>query len=207
MTGAGGVAAGGGVVGAGAGGVITPFEVEFARASRTRGSAPTLVPVPEGAGARVQAQVLVLRPDIDAETGKTLLYRREIHKAGDTEVVYDEQIQITRREGVQVVGLPDFAGLPVVLYTYLKPNIRLVLASKTLPVVKARELARLAIASVTAETYAAGKDGIRYLANAIVNGIETPLTQHYCAAILALAEEASDLEAARAWVARQRGII
>jgi len=82
-------------------GVLTPFEVEFARSSRTSAGAPTLVPVPDGAGARVQAQVLALKPDIDAETGKTLLYRREIHKTGDTEVVYDEAVQSTRRGAVR----------------------------------------------------------------------------------------------------------
>ena len=42
------------------GGVRTPFRVEFARQSRTRGGAPTLVPVSEG-GASVEAKVLVLK--------------------------------------------------------------------------------------------------------------------------------------------------
>ena len=107
---------------------------------------------------------------------------------------------------VRVGELRDFAGLPVVLYTNLKPNIRMVLARKRPPEIKAQELARLAVASVTAETYAAGTDGIRYLADAIGNGIETPLTPHYRAAILALAWAAPDLETARAWVARQRGL-
>ncbi len=186
--------------------VWTPFEVEFARSSRTRAGAPTLVPVPDGKGAHVRSQVLVLKPDVNVTTGKTLLYRREIHKAGDSDVVYDEAIQNTRRGGVRVAELPDFAGLPVVLYTDLKPNIRLVLSQKTPPAAKALELARLAIASVTVETYAGSKDGIRYLADAIANGIDTPLTQSYQAAVLALACGASDLHAARTWIARQRGI-
>jgi len=188
------------------GGMLTPFAVEFARSSRTRAGAPTLVPVPDGRGAHVQAQVLVLKPDANVAIGKTLLYRREIHKPGDTDVVYDEAVQSTRRDAVQVRDLRDFAGLPVVLYTDLKPNIRVVLARKTPPEVKAGELARLAVASVTAETYAAGTDGIRYLADALANGIETPLTPHYRAAVLALAGGAPDLETARAWVDRQRSI-
>lgn len=189
------------------GNIRTPFEVEFARSSRTRAGAPTLVPVPDGTGARMQAQVLVLKPDIDVETGKTLLYRREIHKSGDTDVVYDDAVQSTRRGAVRVGELRDFAGLPVVLYTDLKPNIRQVLARKTSSEIKAQALARLAIASVTAETYAAGRDGIRYLANTLTNGIETPLTPHYRAAVLALAGGAPDLETARAWIARRHGII
>ncbi len=188
------------------GGVLTPFAVEFARSSRTRAGAPTLVPVPDGIGARVQAQVLVLKPDVNVATGKTLLYRREIHKVGNADAVYDEAVQSTRRGAVQVRELRDFVGVPVVLYTDLKPNIRPVLAHQTPPEIKAQELARLAVASVTAETYAAGADGIRYLADALANGIETPLTPHYRAAVLALAGGAPDLETARAWVARQRGI-
>ena len=189
------------------GGVLTPFEVEFARSSRTRAGAPMLVPVPDGRGARVQAQVLVLKPDIDAETGKTLLYRREIHKAGDAEVVYDEAVQSTRRGAVRVGELRDFAGVPVVLYTALKPNIRPVLARKTPPEIKAQELARLAVASVTAGTYAAGTDGIRYLADALANGIETPLARPYQGAILALAGGVPDLETARTWIAQQHSIL
>jgi len=189
------------------GAVLTPFAVEFARSSRTRAGAPTLVPVPDGTGARVLAQVLVLKPDIDVETGKTLLYRREIHKPGDTDVVYDEAVQSTRRGAVRVRELRDFAGLPVVLYTDLKPNIRPVLARKTPPEVKAGELARLAVASVTAETCAAGTDGIRYLADALANGIETPLARPYRAAILALAGGAPDLATARIWVAQQHGLL
>lgn len=189
------------------GGVLTPFEVEFARSSRTRAGAPTLVPVPDGIGARVQAQVLVLKPDVNVATGKTLLYRREIHKVGDAIVVCDEAAQSTRRGAVQVRELRDFVGVPVVLYTDLKSNIRPVLARKTPPEIKAQELARLAVASVTVETYATGADGIRYLADALANGIETPLMSHYRAAVLALAGGAPDLETARAWVARQRGIV
>ncbi len=64
----------------------------------------------------------------------------------------------------------------------------------------------LAITSVTAETRAAGTDGICYLADALADGIEMPLTPHYRAAVLALAGGAADLETARAWVARQHGI-
>lgn len=188
-------------------GVLTPFQVEYARSSKTRSRAPTLVPVPDGAGGAVQAQVLVLKPDVGVATGKTLLYRREIHKVGDSDVEYDEEAQDAKRGGVRVRELRDFAGLPVVLYTDLKPNIKKVLAQKNAPEAKAQALAELAIASVTAETYTAGTDGIRYLADAMAHGIETPLTPYYCAAILALADDAPDLEAARDWAAQSKGII
>lgn len=187
--------------------VLTPFEAEFARTSRTRAGAPTLVPVPDGKGACVRSQVLVLKPDVDVQTGKTFLYRREIHKVGNTDVVYDEVIQSRRRSGVRVVELIGFAGLPMVLYTDLPPNIPQVLAQKRDPEVKAQELARLAIASVTPETYAAGTDGIRYLADALAAGIETPFARPYQAAILALTGGAPDLETARTWVAQRHGIL
>ncbi len=187
-------------------GVLTPYQVEYARSSKTRADAPTLVPVPDGAGGAVQAQVLVLKPDVGLATGKTLLYRREIHKVGDADVEYDDSVQNTKRGAVRVRELRDFAGLPVVLYTDLTPNIKKVLAQKYAPKAKAQALAELAIASVTAETYAAGTDGIRYLTDAIAHGIETPLTPYYRAAILALAGDAPDLEAARLWVARQQGL-
>jgi hypothetical protein len=185
--------------------VLTPFGVEFARSSRSRGGAPTLVPVPDGQGGRVRAQLLLLKPDADVRIARNLLYRREIHKVGDTEVVYDEAVQSGRRGAVLVRELQDFAGIPVVLYTELNPNIPVVRTKKP-PEVKAQELAERAVKSITQETYAAGTDGIRYLADAIENRIETPLTARYRAAVLALAGDAPDLETARTRIARERGI-
>lgn len=44
---------------------VTPFPIEYARISSSRDGAPTLIPF-EG-GCQVQAQILVLRPDISAE--------------------------------------------------------------------------------------------------------------------------------------------
>lgn len=186
-------------------GVLTPFDIEFARKSRTRGGAPTLVPVTDGQGGRVRAQLLVLKPDVDVRTAKNLLYRREVHKVGDPELIYDEAVQSGRPGAVLVRELRDFGAFPVVLYTELKANIPVVRTKKP-PEIKARKLAQLAVDSFTAETYARGTDGIRYLADAIANGIETPLTPHYRAAILALAGDAPDLETARMRLAQQRGL-
>lgn len=185
--------------------VLTPFEVEFARSSRSRGGAPTLVPAPDGQGGRVRAQLLVLKPDVDVRTARNLLYRREIHKVGDTEVVYDEAVQSGRRDAVLVRELRDFAGISAVLYSELKANIPVVRTKKP-PEVKAQELARRATESITSATYSAGTDGIRYLADAIDNRIETPLTAFYRAALLALAGDAPDLETARTRIAQERGI-
>ena len=59
--------------------VQTPFPVEFARSSRTRGGAPTLIPVTEG-GARVPATLLILAEPVTVQAARLLLYRRETHR-------------------------------------------------------------------------------------------------------------------------------
>jgi hypothetical protein len=51
-------------------------QVEFARSSRTRDGAPTLVPVSEG-GAHVCASVLVLDDADTVGDARDILYRRE----------------------------------------------------------------------------------------------------------------------------------
>ena len=63
-------------------GVQTPFRVEFARSSRSRDGAPTLLLVRDG-GTQVKAVVLVLDADVSLEMGKDMLCRREINAAGD----------------------------------------------------------------------------------------------------------------------------
>ena len=59
-------------------GVMTPFPVEFARSSSTRGGAPTLVPY--AGGGYVRAQVLVVNTSVTEATHR--LYRRETDKVG-----------------------------------------------------------------------------------------------------------------------------
>lgn len=54
--------------------VLTPFSIEFARQSRSRGGAPTLVPVAQG-GSAVQGRVFVL--DVPEDEATNLLWRRE----------------------------------------------------------------------------------------------------------------------------------
>ena len=64
----------------------------------------------------------------------------------------------------------------------------------------AEDLARRAIQSVGKADE--GKDGISYLINAIESGIETPLTQRYCDAILNQTDTDS-LEGALDWAKNQ----
>ena len=63
--------------------IMTPFPVEYARRSLTRGGSPTLVPVPEGKGIPVQAAVYVLRDGVSLQHAKDILFRRELHRPGD----------------------------------------------------------------------------------------------------------------------------
>ncbi len=62
-------------------GIETPFAVEFARSSRTRDGAPTLVPVRVG-GAPLPAAVLILDEAVDEQLARDLLYRRETWQVG-----------------------------------------------------------------------------------------------------------------------------
>jgi hypothetical protein len=52
--------------------VNTPFKVEFARTSRTRGGAPTLIPIRTG-GNHVPAQIIVLRETVPLDEARGLI--------------------------------------------------------------------------------------------------------------------------------------
>ena len=58
----------------------SPFPVEYARYSASRSHAPTLVPVLPPLGGQVRGRILVLRPMVDTEEAKWLLWCRETHK-------------------------------------------------------------------------------------------------------------------------------
>ena len=60
--------------------ILTPFKVEYARSSRTRGGAPTLVPV-DGGGFQVSAVVFVLSDAMSEKEAKDMLWRRETRRA------------------------------------------------------------------------------------------------------------------------------
>ena len=167
--------------------VETPFRVEFARSSRRRGGAPTLVPVEEG-GARVKGAIYVL--DVAAKKGADILYRREINQVG-SDKSYDP-VQATKSGFVKVRCLPGFRGIDVVFYTEIEADIH----PRT-----AQKLACLAIGSVGRAKK--GRDGIGYLIDAKQNGIQTPLAEEYEAEILRQSG-CADLEEARQKTWRDR---
>jgi hypothetical protein len=149
--------------------VETPFKVEFARKSKTRGYAPTLIPVGSG-GAQVKAEILVLRDDVAPDLAADMLWRRETHQTGRQKYRRPDAVG---RDDVIVETIHDLAGVRTVLYTKIGQNIDRL---------SAETLAGLAIHSV--QTASRGNDGITYLMDVKECGVETPLTRGYESEIL-----------------------
>lgn len=158
----------------------TPFPVEYARLSRSRGGAPTVVP--HSSGCPVKAEVLVLSDSVSLAQAESLLWRRETRKEG-SDRAYRES---TEPNAVLVRDEPGLCGLGHVLYTDFNPGGKL-----TDPDPKA--LAEAAIGSVAKAP--PGKDGISYLVDLIDAGVETELTPGYIEQILAMTGAASLPEA------------
>lgn len=189
---------------------VTPFAVEFARAAASRAGAPILAPVPASCGAPVPAHILVLHPEITPSHAAYQLLRRARSR------YFDDDEWEAWRDGrptgairqVTIARAPaELAAATAVsqlLYAAPRVNLDFVLDAAVGPAEQAARLAELAVASVTSATYAAGADGIQYLAQMIARGIQTPLTEPYRQAILRLTG-AADLAAARTLVAAQRG--
>ncbi len=154
--------------------VETPFRVEFARTSRTRGGAPTLVPVSKG-GARVEATVLVLEERVSEDDAAGMLWRRETRREWSGKR-YDPPSEPGVNE-VMVRRLENFERLDVVLYAEIGANI-----TDLTP----RKLAELAIRSARSKAGREKKDGITYLIGAKNNGVKTPLMPEYEGEILRL---------------------
>lgn len=152
--------------------VETPFCVEFARTSRTRGGAPTLVPVSEG-GSQIKGKILVLEESVPETEATDMLWRRETRRERSGERYespssYDVNAVLVRR-------WEDFEELEVVLYAEIGANI-----SDLDP----RKLAELAINSARSRAGREGKDGIMYLIGVKENGVKTPLMPDYESEIL-----------------------
>ncbi len=174
--------------------ILTPFPVEYARRSQSRAGAPTLVPVPIMCGTSVKAAVLVLREEIQLQDAMNRLYRRELHKEGRSDVVYDDQAQRQAGDKVIIEPLANVFGLSVVYFTMLNANFLEILDPNRTEQAKANLLVQAAIESVIQETFDKGLDGIQYLADNIVEGVATALTESYVQAILAKAGNASNLD-------------
>lgn len=148
----------------------TPFPVEFARLSSTRGGAPTVVP--HSSGQPVRAEVLVLIDGVSLDETRSLLWRRETRKEGSGRAYPASGAA----NAVVIEDSPGFCGLEHVLYTDFNPRGKI-------PCPAPVALAEAAISSVGRA--APGKDGISYLLGLLEAGIETALTPQYTAEILA----------------------
>lgn len=154
--------------------VETPFNIEFARSSRTRDGAPTVVPV-DGFGAPVRGVILVLDEEVKIEVARDLLWRRETRNE-DSDRHYSKSIRLASNRMV-VAEVEDFHNVNSVLYTSISANI---------PDPTPQILARLAIESATGNAGALGKDGISYLISLKRQNIQTPLMADYEAEILSV---------------------
>ena len=148
-------------------GILTPFAVEFARSSRTRKGAPTLVPGLIG-GAAVSASIFVMSDGISETDVQDRLWRRETRRKGSYRAPANPS-----PNDVVVDALEHFHDLDLVFYTRIGANIEGLTADK---------LAELAIGSAVAVRRGElekSKDGISYLIAAKKNGIVTPLMPIY----------------------------
>jgi hypothetical protein len=150
---------------------VTPFFVEFARLSQTRGGGATVVPHP--AGGPVHAEVLVLSDAVSLSEAKDMLWRRETRKVGSGEF-YPEG---DSPNSVLVRDAQMYHDIEHVLYTDFHPSGKLYKPNPA-------ELAQAAVASVAKAQ--PGMDGISYLTDLIEQDVLTPLTQPYVDNILAL---------------------
>ena len=148
----------------------TPFKVEFARISSSRGNAPTLIPVEDTEiGKKVNAKIFVLNSNITIEEAKSVLYSREIHS--EKIRIYKEPTNPTSKN-VLIKELDDFCSVNKVIYTYF-------LKQEEYANLTPEQLAKCAINSILSEAGRKKKDGISYLLEAKKNGIVTELSLEY----------------------------
>ena len=149
----------------------TPFHVEYARKSSSRGNAPTLIPVVQG-GSHVKAKLLILKKNVSLQQAKDMLFRREIHQVGKG--IFYKALPKPNINTVIIEQLENFHNIDIVIYTKIGANI-----DNPTP----QLLAKLAIESVK-QYKDKDETGIRYLSDNINKGIITPLTAEYKKKIL-----------------------
>jgi uracil permease len=182
---------------------VTPFPVEYARKSKNRSNAPVLVPV-EADGAKVMAQILVMKPDISEHRACDFLYRRAINFVDEPAIVYADKDK-HENSGLDIQFIENFENVEKVFYTAFTPNIDNIINPDISPDDKAKELAYLSIESLNQDTFCMQRDGIRCLIEDISSGIKTPLSEFYVREIVNRAS-ANDLNEARILIAKQKKI-
>ncbi len=147
--------------------VKIPFKVEFARTSKNRDHAPTLIPVEEG-GSSIRGTILILNESVTLEQATDLLWRRETrNESTDEHYGYPPD---PGKNHVVIEKISNFKGIDIVLYTKIGPNIENLTPAN---------LAKFAIQSVKGKAGIDSRDGINYLILIEKQGINTPLMQYY----------------------------
>ena len=149
----------------------TPFKVEFARTSKSRNGAPTLIPY--DTGNEVNAVILVLENSTDLAYAKSILWRRERHKFDGKDYV---EIKNPTKNQVEVKSITNFENVEIVIYTSLGKNID--------GEITAEKLSQLAINSILNQAGEKKEDGIRYLNESKKNSIITAMSKEYEQSIL-----------------------
>jgi hypothetical protein len=150
----------------------TPFPIEYSRMSKSRGFAPTLIPV-KNKGSKVNALILLMNNKVSIEQVKDMLWRRETRQKDQSKCYVEKSTP--DKNTVQIKVIDNFENTNKVVYTSIPPNVGLVSGAI---------LATLAIKSILSEAGEKGLDGVRYLMAAKRNGIITPLTDEYESEIL-----------------------
>jgi hypothetical protein len=145
----------------------SPWPIEYARTSSSRGGAPTLTI--HSKGAPVQGKLLVLDPAVTPKEAEQWLWEREGRPC---------------RQAIKRTALGTYQ---CVFYCALAANI----ADEELT---PDHLAELAVASVAREPE---RNGIRYLRECVGCGIHTPLTSAYVGAVLRRTRASDLVEAER----------
>jgi hypothetical protein len=161
-------------------GVLTPFPVEFARSSKKRGGAPTLVPYLHGGP--VKAEILVV--EATAQLAKDALWRRETDNLHSKRGYREPKSPGTNT--LVIKSFENFEGLPLVLAAFFPATIEHPTPTR---------LAELAIQSAQDRTVRSGRDGISYLIEVKRYGIVTPLSPRYEREILRITGTATLAEA------------
>lgn len=146
---------------------VTPFPVEFARQSKSRDFAPTLVP--SEVGSPVRCGVIALDDGMTLQEARDMLFRRESNNEGSGKSEAD-------RPRSWIKEWPGGLGpAEIALYTALEDDLK-----DATP----EQLAEKAIASARAASGRQCRDGISYLAAALDQGVRTPKSAAYEQAIL-----------------------
>ncbi|WP_417602546.1 hypothetical protein [Owenweeksia hongkongensis] len=166
---------------------VTPFKIEFARISSSRGKAPTLVPVKDEAkGRKVKSKIIVMNESTSLNELKSILWRRECHITDKTKGFKRPEKPTSKH--VLIGELENFYNVEKVIYTTFLPQ-------KEYENLDPEKLADFALSSILSKAGTDKIDGVRYLLSARESGIETEYSERYIKSLLSKTDTSSLQEA------------